>query len=85
MLNVPRGNKLDKTYRLFLRADVHLVVLSALSGQFMGVLARFFCERIIREIQEAIGRFGITQVEFEDDNLTLNKKRAIEILKASTN
>jgi len=36
-------------------------------------------ENVIEEIKYAIERFGIEHIEFEDDNLTLRPKRALEI------
>ncbi len=41
----------------------------------------FSSERMIKEIDWAIERFGVNHFEFEDDNFGLNQGRAIKILK----
>ncbi|KKT74559.1 MAG: Radical SAM domain protein [Parcubacteria group bacterium GW2011_GWB1_44_7] len=45
----------------------------------------FSAKRIIREIKIAIERFGVNHIEFEDDNLTLEKDRAMEIFEGIKN
>lgn len=40
----------------------------------------FSAERVLREIDMAIERFGVNHIEFEDDNFTFHEKRAIAIL-----
>jgi anaerobic magnesium-protoporphyrin IX monomethyl ester cyclase len=37
-------------------------------------------KNVLSEIQYVVKRFGINKIEFEDNNLTLNKNRAVEIL-----
>lgn len=36
-------------------------------------------ENVLAEIRELVEKYGIEHIEFEDDNLTLNKQRALEI------
>lgn len=36
-------------------------------------------ENVVDELEECVKRFGITEFHFEDENLTLNKKRTIDI------
>jgi len=50
------------------------------STRFWGNRYRFrSAQNVLDEIGELVERFGIEEVQFEDDNMTANKKRATEI------
>jgi radical SAM superfamily enzyme YgiQ (UPF0313 family) len=74
-----RGNKLNRT----------LTVVSSRGCPFKCRFCSYYsistgwrafsARRICEEIQIAIDKFGIDHVEFEDDNLTFNKERSMNI------
>lgn len=76
----PRGNRQDKTLSMFSsRGCPFQCEFCSIHHVYGRMWRAFSAERIVREIQIAVDKFGVDHVEFEDDNLTLQKDRAVEI------
>lgn len=76
----PRGNKKDRTLSVVSSRgcpfDCEFCSIYNIYGRNW---RQFSAERVLSEIQIAVDMFGISHVEFEDDNLTLQKKRTLAI------
>jgi len=76
----PRGNKLDRTLSMVSsRGCPFRCKFCSIHNVYGHRWRAFSASRVINEIKEAVERFGVNHVEFEDDNLTLDKKRAMDI------
>ena len=82
----PRGNRKDRTLSVVSSRGCPFRCRFCSIHNIYGHKWRpFSAERIIKEIEIAIERFGINHVEFEDDNLTLEKNRAMDIFRGLEN
>lgn len=82
----PRGNKQDRTLSVVSsRGCPNKCRFCSIHNVYGRKWRAFSAERILEEIQIAIHRFGINHIEFEDDNLTLQKIRAMAIFRGIEN
>ncbi len=82
----PRGNKQDRTLSVVSsRGCPFRCRFCSIHNVYGHKWRAFSASRIIKEIKEAIERFGVNHIEFEDDNLTLEKKRAMDIFEGIKN
>lgn len=82
----PRGNKQDKTLSVVSsRGCPFQCRFCSIHNVYGRQWRAFSAKRVISEIQEAIDRFGVNHIEFEDDNLTLQKDRAMDIFEGIKN
>ncbi len=82
----PRGNKLDRTLSMVSsRGCPFQCRFCSIHNVYGRRWRAFSAPRVINEIKEAVERFGVNHVEFEDDNLTLDKKRAMDIFEGIKN
>jgi len=82
----PRGNKKDRTLSVVSSRGCPFSCKFCSIHNIYGRRWRAFsAERFIKEIQEAVDRFGVNHIEFEDDNLTLLKDRALKIFEGVRN
>ena len=82
----PRGNKADRTLSIVSSRGCPFNCNFCSIHPVYGYNWRAFSsQRVLKEIQLAIERFNINQIEFEDDNLTLEKNRAMEIFEGIKN
>lgn len=82
----PRGNKRDRTLSIVSsRGCPNKCRFCSIHNVYGRKWRAFSAERILEEIQIAICRFGINHIEFEDDNLTLQKRRAMAIFRGIEN
>jgi len=76
----PRGNKLDRTLSVVSSRGCPFQCRFCSIHNIYGHKWRAFsATRVIEEIKLAAEKFGVNHVEFEDDNLTLEKKRVMDI------
>jgi magnesium-protoporphyrin IX monomethyl ester (oxidative) cyclase len=76
----PRGDRSDRTLSLISSRGCPFSC-SFCSIPEKGQLWRPFTpERVIEEIEEAIKKWGVNHIEFEDDNFTLKEPRALKVL-----
>lgn len=78
----PWGNKIDKTLALLSSrgCPFHCTFCSGHSV-YEKLWRPHSSERVLREMKTAIEKFGVDHIEFQDDNFSLQKNRATEILK----
>lgn len=82
----PRGNKQDRTLSVVSsRGCPNRCRFCSIHNVYGRKWRAFSAERILEEIRIAIHRFGINHIEFEDDNLTLQKSRAMAIFRGIEN
>lgn len=82
----PRGNKLDMTLSMVSSRGCPFQCKFCSIHNVYGYKWRAFsASRVINEIKEAVLKFGVNHVEFEDDNLTLDKNRAMDIFEGIKN
>jgi len=82
----PRGNREDRTLSVVSsRGCPNKCRFCSIHNVYGRKWRAFSAERILKEIQIAIERFDINHIEFEDDNLTLKKDRAMAIFKGISN
>lgn len=82
----PRGNKADKTLSIVSSRGCPFNCNFCSIHPVYGFYWRAFSpERILREVSIAIERFGVDHIEFEDDNLTFEKNRAMGIFEGIKN
>jgi len=76
----PRGNQADRTLSLVSSRGCPF------SCEFCSIPEKGQCwrpfssDRIIEEIKMAVDRWGVNHIEFEDDNFSIQKPRALKIL-----
>lgn len=82
----PRGNKADKTLSVISsRGCPFRCNFCSIHPVYGHKWRAFSSQRVVGEIQMAIERFSISHIEFEDDNLTLEKNRAMDIFEGIKN